>query len=188
MLLADNVLFEYNGPTGTAILGGFPRLTLQGQGGWFMTSDARFAHVNLIARDWRRLARFYEQVLGCVPVPPERKLQGKRLEKGTGVPGARIEGTHLRLPGFGDQGPTLEIFQYDQFFGGAPTAVNQRGLAHVAFAVEDVKATQDAVLAAGGSNVGELVTLPISETRAVTFAYVRDPEGNIIELQKWSTQ
>jgi catechol 2,3-dioxygenase-like lactoylglutathione lyase family enzyme len=151
-----------------------------------MVFEARFAHVNLIAKDWRQLAHFYEQALGCVPVPPERKLHGKRLERATGVPGARIEGAHLRLPGFGDQGPTLEIFQYDQFSGSPPVAVNQRGLAHLAFAVEDVKAAQDAVLAAGGSSVGELVTLPISETRAVTFAYVRDPEGNIIELQKWS--
>lgn len=151
-----------------------------------MAFGARFAHVNLIAKDWRRLACFYEQVLGCVLVPPERRLQGRRLERATGVPGAKIEGTHLRLPGFGDQGPTLEIFQYRQSLGSPPAAVNQRGLAHVAFAVEDVKATFDAVLEAGGSTVGEVVTLPVSETRAVTFAYVRDPEGNIIELQKWS--
>jgi catechol 2,3-dioxygenase-like lactoylglutathione lyase family enzyme len=151
-----------------------------------MAFEARFTHVNLIAKDWRRLARFYEQVLGCVLVPPERRLQGKRLEMATGVPGARVQGAHLRLPGFGDQGPTLEIFQYNQSLGSPPAAVNHRGLVHVAFEVEDVKAAQDAVLAAGGSSVGEVVTLPVSETRAVTFAYVRDPEGNIIELQKWS--
>lgn len=151
-----------------------------------MALGARFAHVNLIAKDWRRLARFYEEVLDCVPVPPERRLQGKRLDRATGVPGARIEGAHLRLPGLGDQGPTLEIFQYNQCLESLPAAVNHQGLAHVAFVVEDVKAARDAVLAAGGSTVGELVTLPVSETRAVTFAYVRDPEGNVIELQKWS--
>jgi catechol 2,3-dioxygenase-like lactoylglutathione lyase family enzyme len=151
-----------------------------------MACEARFAHVNLIAKDWRQLAHFYEQVLGCVPVPPERKLQGKRLERATGVPGARIQGVHLRLPGLGEMGPTLEIFQYNQCLGTPPAGVNQQGLAHVAFAVDDVKAARDAVLAAGGSSVGELVTLPVSETRAVTFVYVRDPEGNIIELQKWS--
>ena len=151
-----------------------------------MVFEARFAHVNLIAKDWRQLAHFYEQALGCVPVPPERKLHGKWLERATGVPGARIQGVHLRLPGFGDTGPSLEIFQYNQCLGTPPAGVNQRGLAHVAFAVDDVKAARNAVLAAGGSSVGELVTLPVSETRAVTFVYVRDPEGNIIELQKWS--
>jgi catechol 2,3-dioxygenase-like lactoylglutathione lyase family enzyme len=151
-----------------------------------MAFEARFAHVNLIAKDWKRLARFYEHVLGCVPVLPERRLQGQRLERATGVPGARIQGVHLRLPGFGDQGPTLEIFQYLQSFGNPPAAVNCRGLAHIAFAVDDVRAALEAALAAEGSKVGELVTLPVSETRAVTFVYIRDPEGNIIELQKWS--
>src|SRR5678815_5648625 len=29
----------------------------------------RYVHTNLIARDWRALARFYEDVFGCVPVP-----------------------------------------------------------------------------------------------------------------------
>jgi predicted enzyme related to lactoylglutathione lyase len=27
-----------------------------------MAIEARFVHVNLVAKDWRRLARFYEQV------------------------------------------------------------------------------------------------------------------------------
>jgi catechol-2,3-dioxygenase len=34
--------------------------------------EARFGHVNLVARDWRRLADFYTRVLGCEFVPPER--------------------------------------------------------------------------------------------------------------------
>src|SRR6185436_9992827 len=74
--------------------------------------DARFGHVNLVAADWRLLADFYERVFGCVFVPPERDLGGPVLEAGTGVPGATIRGAHLRLPGLGENGPTLEIFQY----------------------------------------------------------------------------
>jgi catechol 2,3-dioxygenase-like lactoylglutathione lyase family enzyme len=150
-----------------------------------MAFEARFAHVNLIAKDWRRLAGFYEQVLGCVPAPPERRLQGHRLARATGVSGVRIQGMRLRLPGLGDMAPTLEIFQYDECSDGPPPGIKQPGLAHIAFAVDDVRAARDAVLEAGGSTVGELVTLSVSETRTVTFVYVRDPEGNIIELQKW---
>jgi predicted enzyme related to lactoylglutathione lyase len=153
-----------------------------------VTLSASFAHVNLVARDWRRLARFYEQVFGCVPVPPERELQGDQLESATGVPGATIRGGHLRLPGFGEKGPTLEIFQYGEHADSGPAAVNRPGFAHIAFAVDDVKAARDAVLSAGGGSVGEVVTLPITATRSVTFAYVTDPEGNIIELQRWSDQ
>ena len=152
-----------------------------------MTLKARFAHVNVIAEDWRRLARFYTDVFGCVPVPPERKLGGQRLAAATGIPDAEIRGVHLGLPGFNGAGPTLEIFQYNERLHSCPVEVNRRGFGHIAFAVEDVEAAQDAVLAAGGSRVGDLVTIAISATRSVTFAYVRDPEGNIIELQRWST-
>jgi catechol-2,3-dioxygenase len=62
--------------------------------------DARFGHVHLIARDWRRLADFYERVFGGV--------------------------------------------------------------------------------------VGEVVTTGTSNGRRVTWTYLTDPEGNILELQSWS--
>lgn len=39
---------------------------------------------------------------------------------------------------------------------------------------------------AGGAPVGEQVTLQTSDGRRVTWCYVTDPEGNIIELQTWS--
>jgi hypothetical protein len=42
------------------------------------------------------------------------------------------------------------------------------------------------VLAAGGRAVGELVTVTIPGVGPITFAYVTDPEGNVIELQRWS--
>jgi predicted enzyme related to lactoylglutathione lyase len=148
---------------------------------------ARFVHTNLIARDWRRLARFYEQVFGCTPVPPERDLKGEWLEAATGVPGAHLQGIHLRLPGGGEGGPTLEIFQYSSQPEQPETATNRPGFAHIAFAVDDVQAARDAVLAAGGSTVGQLVSWPVPGAGTITFVYVADPEGNIIELQRWST-
>jgi catechol 2,3-dioxygenase-like lactoylglutathione lyase family enzyme len=132
------------------------------------------------------LARFYAQVLGCVPVPPERNLEGPWLEEGTGVPGARIRGIHLRLPGYGSEGPTLEIFQYSPHTEPQDTAINRPGLGHIAFAVDDVEAARDAVLAAGGDVVGQVVSLGVPGAGTVTFVYVSDPEGNIIELQCWS--
>lgn len=60
------------------------------------------------------MAEFYEQVLGCEPVPPERATGDQSVERCTGVPGAEVRGIHLRLPGYGDDGPTLEIFQYNK--------------------------------------------------------------------------
>ena len=150
-----------------------------------MPVQARFTHINLVAEDWKRLAAFYGRVFGCVPVPPERDLSGRWLEVGTGVPGAQIRGIHMRLPGYGECGPTLEIFRYDPEKERLETAPNRPGFAHLAFAVDDVRAARDEVIAAGGGTVGEVVSVEISGAGAITFAYVTDPEGNIIELQRW---
>jgi predicted enzyme related to lactoylglutathione lyase len=146
---------------------------------------ARFAHLNLVARDWRKLAAFYERVFGCAPVPPERDLQGAWLERATGVPGAHIRGMHLRLPAGGEKGPTLEIFQYLPEGRMPDRAVNRPGFSHIAFAVEDVGAAREAVLAAGGGEVGPPTTVPVAGAGTITFVYLTDPEGNILELQRW---
>jgi catechol 2,3-dioxygenase-like lactoylglutathione lyase family enzyme len=121
--------------------------------------DARFGHVNLVARDWRPLATFYERVFGCVPVPPERDYSGRDLEAATGIPGVRLRGVHLRLPGGGPGGPTLEIYEYEPALPAHPPAANRPGFGHIAFAVPDVHAAREAVLAEGGGAVGEVVTL-----------------------------
>lgn len=41
------------------------------------------------------------------------------------------------------------------------------------------------VVAAGGAAHGKVVTRDIPGAGRVTFAYVRDPEGNLVELQSW---
>ena len=150
-----------------------------------MSIAARFGHVNLVATDWHRLADFYRDVFGCVPVPPERDLQGEALERGTGIEHARLKGIHLRLPGQGDNGPTLEIFSYELNDVLAPGLPNRTGYGHIAFIVPDVAAARDAVLAAGGSAHGEIVSTQAGSRKA-TWVYLRDPEGNLVELQAWS--
>ncbi len=150
-----------------------------------MPIQARYTHTNLIAHGWRKLADFYQQVFGCQPVPPERHLAQPWVAQASGVPGAEIHGVHLRLPGYGEQGPTLEIFQYNYLKESDGPAINRPGLAHLAFAVDDVAAALEAVLAAGGSQVGELVRVEVPGASGLVFVYAADPEGNLIELQKW---
>ena len=149
-----------------------------------MIHGARYVHTNLVARDWRSLADFYRSVLGCVIVPPERDLAGGGLEAGTGVAGAALRGVHLRLPGYESGGPTLEVFTYSTLADGPPPAVNRPGFGHVAFAVPSVEHARAEVVAAGGSAVGEIVITPLADGRRVTWCYVTDPEGNVIELQR----
>ncbi len=177
-MLREDYCYEENYP--------IPSVRLQKDQRNAMAMKARFAHVNLVAHDWKKLAEFYRQVFGCTVVPPERDLLGKWLEDVTAVPGARIRGAHLRLPGFGDAGPTLEIFQYNIEAESSKRASNRPGFSHIAFAVDDVEVAREAVLAAGGKDVGNLVRHETPGVGTLTVIYVADPEGNIIELQKWS--
>lgn len=147
--------------------------------------NIRYTHTNLIAKDRKSLASFYEKVFGCVPVPPERDLSGDWLDKGVGIPGSHIKGIHLRLPGYGEEGPTLEIFQYDSMPPRPLVAPNTPGFSHIAFAVDDVPAVAQKVFDNNGSAVGEMTTREVPGAGFLTFRYVTDPEGNIIELQNW---
>jgi catechol 2,3-dioxygenase-like lactoylglutathione lyase family enzyme len=149
---------------------------------------AKYVHTNLIARNWQALSRFYETVFGCRPVPPQRDLHGASFDAGTGLPNARARGIHLCLPGCGDDGPTLEIFEYAEPLNAESESavtpmVNRPGLAHIAFAVASVADARQQVLDAGGAAVGEIVRMVISRELTITWCYVRDPEGNIVELQ-----
>jgi predicted enzyme related to lactoylglutathione lyase len=147
--------------------------------------QAKYVHTNLIAADWRRLAQFYTVVFGCQIIPPERDFQGETLEAGTGLKGAHLIGAHLRLPGYGDNGPTLEIFNYGELESRQATAVNRPGFGHIAFEVDNVETARQEVLANGGGAVGEIVTMTTKTGAQVTWCYMTDTEGNILELQSW---
>jgi catechol 2,3-dioxygenase-like lactoylglutathione lyase family enzyme len=149
-----------------------------------MSDKIRYAHTNLVAKDWQRLVQFYIEVFGCEPVPPERDLKGDWLENAVLVPDAHIRGIHLRLPGYGEDGPTLEIFSYNKLLPRRQRLANFPGYGHIAFIVKDVRAMRDRVFIAGGSEYGQMVTARIPGIGKLTFVYVLDPEGNIIELQK----
>jgi lactoylglutathione lyase len=151
-----------------------------------MLIGAKYVHTNLIARDWKRLVQFYFDVFGCQPKGPERDLSGVWLDRVTALRNGHLRGIHLRLPGYGDDGPTLEIFSYDQMVEAQPPVANQCGFTHIAFAVDDVDQALQAVVAAGGGKVGEVATAEIEGVGFLRVVYARDPEGNIIELQNWT--
>jgi catechol 2,3-dioxygenase-like lactoylglutathione lyase family enzyme len=145
---------------------------------------ARFAHTNIIARDWRALAGFYVRVFGCEVLPPERDYRSRELDLGTALEDAHLTGAHLKLPG--ESRVTLEVYQYDALIERPATAINRPGLGHIAFEVDDVRAALAEVKASGGGAVGEVVTLTTKTGAKVTWVYATDPEGNVVELQSWS--
>ena len=145
----------------------------------------RYVHTNIIAKDAARLIAFYKQALHCKSIGQTRDLRGPWLDRLTGLPKAHITGEHLLLPGYDDSHPTLEIFSYDTLRDTLPPEVNRPGFAHIAFEVDDVETTLSEIIAAGGGQVGEIVTAAYPNDMEAVFVYARDPEGNIIELQSW---
>ena len=151
-----------------------------------MPIRAKYVHTNLIARDWKRLVQFYREVFGCEPKGRERDLSTTWLSKVSSVPNAHLCGVHLRLPGYDDDGPTLEIFSYDELIERGLPKANECGFGHIAFAVDNVDKALQALIAAGGGAVGEIARAEVKGVGPLCVVYARDPEGNIIELQKWS--
>ncbi|MFC1726744.1 VOC family protein [candidate division KSB1 bacterium] len=144
----------------------------------------KYVHTNIIAKDWKLLSDFYIKVFNCKPVPPEKNLKGDWLEKGTGVKDASLQGINLLLPGFDKDGPTLEIFQYQENENKPNPAANREGFGHIAFSVDDVNTVLDKMIHSGGRKIGEVIRKDFGKGTLI-FTYAADPEGNIIELQKW---
>ncbi len=151
-----------------------------------MTLDARFAHTNLTVTDLDLMSAFYCDVFGCRPTMDVERYGGPWVEAITAVPGAAIDVQHLRLPGGGEDGPTLELIRYAEGVGAQALDPRRPGFGHVAFHVDDVGAAIAAVEAAGGGRVGKVASVHIPGRGSVTEVYVTDPEGNIIELCCWT--
>lgn len=148
--------------------------------------NIKYGHTNIITRDWKKLADFYETVFDCLPVPPQRDQKGDWLSRGTGVQDAHLQGVHLRLPGYGNEGPTLEIYQYHEVIENKKPVPNMKGLGHLAFQVSDIADTLNRAMKHGASRIGEISTHIVEGVGLLTFIYISDPDGNIIELQNWS--
>ena len=130
-----------------------------------------FGHVGHCVTDLERSRRFYVELFGFeflneieVPDTPSDRLL--RVPAPVGLRAA-----YLRKDGF-----TLELMEFRR--AGNPAAaervVNQPGLTHLSFSVDDV----DAVAA----RVAELGGEVLSDTHIGTAVFLRDPDGQLIEL------
>ena len=142
----------------------------------------KFSHVSIVARDTNKLADFYKDVFGCEEVEPRTNLTGDALSRGNGFPNAEIFAAWLNLPGV--DGPFLEIFEYRDYEDCPQPAVNRPGFNHISFDVEDLQAVCKAVIAAGGFAQGEITSF--EGENPFSYVYMRDPEGNILDLKQRS--
>lgn len=143
----------------------------------------RFDHVKVVARDVARLAEFYERAVGCHPLTPVMELSDHALTRGLGAPGAVVRVVWLGMPGYEEGGPALELYRV---VGGTgePEWAYRPGQGQLSFQVDDVESTMEEVIAAGGSLLGEMADWETPSGNRARFVYLRDPEGNIVDL--WS--
>jgi len=144
-----------------------------------------YLHTNLTVENIENMMEFYVGVFGCSPVREIQQLTGDWIERITAVKDGEIKYVHLRLPGHWDKGPELELIQYLNPTKKYEITPDTYGFGHLSFSVSDVNEALDAVIKAGGSCVGEVVTVEVPNRGLLTEVYATDPEGNIIELQSY---
>jgi catechol 2,3-dioxygenase-like lactoylglutathione lyase family enzyme len=144
-------------------------------------SNAKFKHVSMVARNADALAEFYRKVFGCEVLRPKTILTGKKVGQGNGLPQSEILSIWLTLPGV--DGPFLEIHQYKDRQERAVPEVNEPGYSHLSFQVEDIHATRALILQSGGTELGEITDFGTADA-SILLVYIRDPEGNIIEIEQ----
>ena len=79
----------------------------------------------------------------------------------------------------------LEVYSYAKTVPHAPGPPNRYGLGHLAFEVDDVEAALAKLLGSGGALHGKVTSKAVEGIGTIAFAYARDPEGDLVEVQSW---
>ena len=139
----------------------------------------RFDQVKIFAQDVHSLAGFYQDALECELLQPVRDFEDVGLGMGIGAPGRRIRLGFLGLPGTGE-GPILELYGFPDWDGA--DWPYRPGQGQVAFGVDDVEEAANRIVEEGGSYLGEVATWTAPSGNPATFVFMRDPEGNLVDL------
>ena len=133
---------------------------------------AIYNHTGQVVSDLERAKRFYQEVFGfkfwyeiTPPDGPTATLSGLTPPLGTTA-------SYLTLDGF-----VLELMHYAATGATAPfraRTMNEPGLTHLSISVDDVRGTAEKVAEFGGMIIEE------SDVGAAIF--VRDPDGQLLEL------
>jgi catechol 2,3-dioxygenase-like lactoylglutathione lyase family enzyme len=131
-----------------------------------------YNHTGQVVTDLERAKRFYQEVFGfkswyeiSPPDDPTAKLSSL-------TPPLGVTASYMTLDGF-----VLELINYSAPGATAPfrsRTMNEPGLTHLSISVDDVRATAGKVAEYGGQVIEE------SDVGAAVF--VRDPDGQLIEL------
>lgn len=136
----------------------------------------RLSHIGICVTDLERSLCFYRDLLGFVP-EHELDIGGEPVDRLL-----RLHDTRLRAIYLVRDGVRIELLHFASPPG--PPArerpMHEPGLTHLSFRVADLRATLDALRAAGARVLEETV-LEFPEVGAGA-AFVADPDGQLIEL------
>ncbi|WP_144905354.1 VOC family protein [Halobellus captivus] len=135
-------------------------------------SELTAHHVGLTVTDLDRAVTFYTERLG-LDVISRFSVGGEAFATGVGVDDARASFVHL------DAGNTrLELVSYDSTESSDDRPqIDRDGAMHIGLTVDDVAAFYEAL----PSDV-ETVSEPQTTESGTTILFIRDPEGNLVEV------
>ena len=134
-----------------------------------------FSHAGITVSDFNKAVRFYWEVFGCPLVgvadtPPDRV----RTFFGVTHDAPTCKIGWIRVPG----GGVLEIFEFQPQQPPGPVPWNGVGLTHISFNVKNLQKWHDHLQSKGV----EIVSKPERSPRGHSFFFVKDFDGNLIEL------
>jgi catechol 2,3-dioxygenase-like lactoylglutathione lyase family enzyme len=133
-----------------------------------------FSHVGITVSNFKRFVQFYSDVFGCRLVGVADH-PAERVKSFFGVEGAiSLKVGWVRVPG----GGILEIFEFHPQQPPQAIPWNRVGLTHFSFNVRNTHKWHDYLVSKGV----EIVTRPERSPRGQWFFFVRDVDGNLIEL------
>lgn len=142
-----------------------------------------FRHIAIIAKDLDIMVNFYTQILGF-EIKREFEIESEEFRTGINIPIAKAKGTHLQHSNLSME---IELFEFveGQNNNQISSQANIPGYRHIAFVVEDLDQSYE-VLKENGI---EFFSAPITikepaNVAGFQFVYFKDPEGNLIELNK----
>lgn len=129
------------------------------------------------------MINFYTKILGF-ETKRKFEIESEEFRVGVNIPGAKAKGAHLQHSNLEME---IELFE---FIEGASDDVilsqaNIHGYRHIAFVVEDLNRSYKELKENGIEFFSEPITIKKpANVAGFQFVYFKDPEGNIIELNK----
>jgi catechol 2,3-dioxygenase-like lactoylglutathione lyase family enzyme len=135
-----------------------------------------FSHVAITVADFNRTIKFYQDVFGAPVVGVNCNHDPERLRTFFGVDAGHPELKigWIRIPG----GATIEVFEFTPSLEPAEITWSRPGLTHLSFNVRGTDKWHRYLVEKGV----EIVSAPEASPKGHTFFFVKDPDGNLIEL------